>query len=90
MSKTDSGTKESTDTKETVVDAATGGFEVRSEPNNEIRLEVQAIPSLEGGLLALGIRSKHLGGRIFLTPEEAEEIVAATQDAIGELEEFTE
>lgn len=90
MSTNDSREERSTEREKIAVDAATGGFEVRSDPNDETRLEVKAIPSLEGGILALGIRSEHLNGRVFLTPEQAEEIVFAVRDRIDELQEYTE
>jgi hypothetical protein len=89
MSKNTSGTKESTDRTKATIEGVTTGFEVRSDPKEDMKIKVQTFPSSEGGLVALAIRSEHLNGRVFLTPEQTDEIAAAIQDALGELQEYT-
>jgi len=89
MSKKTSGTKESTDTEEPTIEAASGGFEVRSDPAEDVELEIEPIPSTEGGVVKIRVKqSREVSGCVFLTADEAAAFAAAIEDAETTIREY--
>jgi hypothetical protein len=84
MSKSDSGTKESTERE---IEAASAGVKTFATPGEEVKVTPEVIPGdpEEGpAMVGLSIRSDKIEGRLFLEIETAEELadaIATTAEA---------